>query len=144
MLNHGLNDPDRHRFYVAQSEDPADAGWGLFAKIGIPQESVLCEYYGRINPSNPSSSYTFNHPELNHLIDAYDPQTSSVLSVAGYVNDPLKESRENARWVVKGNKLYLVATRYIRPDEQIFAHYYYYLLVLYGQQVAAPASHSDC
>ena len=103
MLSHGLNDPDRHRLYVAQSEDPADAGWGLFAKIGIPQDSVLCEYYGRINPINPSSSYTFNHPELNHIIDAYDPLSSSVMSVAGYVKDPLKESRKNARWVVKDN-----------------------------------------
>ena len=41
----------------------------------------------------------------------------------GYANDPLNESRENARWHSEGNRLYLHATRDIKAHEQIFIHY---------------------
>ena len=122
ILSHGLTDPHRHKFYVAQSVDP-DAGWGLFAKRQLAVDTVLCEYTGRKNPPNPSAGYTYKHPNLEHSIDAYDPLMLLVLCLAGYVNDPLDESRENARFEVRNGRLYLIATRTIRPDEQIFAHY---------------------
>ncbi len=57
--------------------------------------------------------------------NAFDLATGRVLCLAGFVNDPLDESKENARWEYINGKLFLRAKRDIRPNEQIFAHYGY-------------------
>jgi hypothetical protein len=123
-----INDPYQHKLYVGKSEDPPDAGWGLFASRSIPGDSIICEYKGRIDapPLSPPSSYVFTlkyKDGSTHTIDAYDPVLKRVLSLGGFSNDPLDERRENAKWLIKGNRLYLQATRDIKPHEQIFVHY---------------------
>ena len=124
ILAHGLRDPARTKLYVARSTDP-DAGWGLFAKVHINNGAAICQYHGRINPANPSAAYAYKHPNLPHIIDAFDPDLLIMLCLAGYINEPLVEARENATFFTRNGKLYLKATRPIRPDEQIFAHYGY-------------------
>jgi hypothetical protein len=126
---HDLRDPNRHKFFVAKSLTP-DAGHGLFAKRLLKGDTLLCQYYGRKAPPNPSSAYTIQPPGVapgDHSldIDAFDPETGRVLCLAGFVNDPLDETKENARWEYINGKLFLRATRDIRPNEQIFAHYGY-------------------
>jgi hypothetical protein len=128
-LTHDLQDPNNNKFYVAISLSP-DAGYGLFAKTALKGDSILCQYYGRVGPTNPSALYTFHPPGIDPSdttrdIDAFDPITNRVLCLAGFVNDPLDESLENARWEYIHGKLFLRATRDIRPNEQIFAHYGY-------------------
>ena len=121
-------DPHLHKLYVGKSEDPPDAGWGLYALVPIADDSVICEYHGRrdapiIDPPSPYV-FTFKHTDGSiHTIDAFDPILNRVISLGGYANDPLNESRENARWHSDGNRLYLRATRDIKAHEQIFVHY---------------------
>jgi hypothetical protein len=128
-FQHDLHDPDNSKFYVAKSITP-DAGYGLFARRLLKGDSLLCQYYGRNSPNNPSDTYTIRPPgtdpnDNSKDIDAYDPLTNRVLCLAGFVNDPLDETKENAKWEYINGKLYLRATRDIRPTEQIFAHYGY-------------------
>ena len=73
-------------------------------------------------PSNPQESLQGTTPRI---LTHFDPATGRVLCLAGFVNDPLDESKENARWEYINGKLFLRATRDIRPNEQIFAHYGY-------------------
>ena len=115
VFTHDLRDPNRHKFFVAKSINP-DEGHGLFAKRLLKGDAILCQYYGRIAPTNPSSSYTIQPPGVasgDHSkdIDAFDPETGRVLCLAGFVNDPLDESKENARWEYINGKLFLRATR---------------------------------
>ena len=128
-FQHDLKDPDNSKFYVATSLVP-DAGHGLFAKRLLKGDTLLCQYYGRKCPTDPSDKYTIRPPGIDSTdhsqdIDAYDPASNRVLCLAGFVNDPLDETMENARWEYINGKLYLRATRDIRPKEQIFAHYGY-------------------
>ncbi len=126
---HDLRDPNKHKFFVAKSLVP-DAGYGLFAKRLLKGDSILCQYYGTTAPTNPSTTYTIHPPRVapeDHSkdIDTYDPATWRVLCLAGFVNNTLDESKEDARWEYIDRKLYLHATRDFRPNEQIFAHYSY-------------------
>ena len=127
-INPGLRDTYLNKLYIAESEDPAEAGWGLFAKRNIDDSAIICEYAGRVDaaPSSPPSDYiieiTYEDGTI-HTIDAFDPSLQQVLSAGGYCNDPIDEVRENAEWVVINNKLFLKATRDIMAHEQIFAHY---------------------
>ena len=84
-----INDPYLHKLYVGKSEDPPDAGWGLFASCSIPDDSIICEYKGRIDapPQSPPSSYVFTLKYKDgsiHTIDAYDPVLKRVISLGGY------------------------------------------------------------
>ena len=77
-------------------------------------------------PLSPPSPYVFTlkyKDGCTHTIDAFDPVLNRVISLGGYSNDPLDERRENAKRHVEGNRLYLRATRDIKPHEQIFVHY---------------------
>ena len=99
---HDLNDPDKSNFYVATSLVP-DAGYGLFTKRLLRGDTLLSKYFGRTAPSNPSAKYTIHPPGVeasDHSkdIDALDPLTNRVLCLAGFVNDPLDESMEYAKW----------------------------------------------
>ena len=90
--------------------------------------SIICEYYGRTDapPLSPPSSYVFTIKHKDgtiHTIDAFDPVLNRVISLGGYSNDPLDESRENAQWQTDGDRLFLRATRDIKIHEQIFVHY---------------------
>ena len=68
--------------------------------------------------------FTFKHTDgSTHTIDAFDLILNRVTSLGGFANDPLDESRENARWHNDGNRLYLRATRDIKAHEQIIIHY---------------------
>ena len=60
---------------------------------------------------------------MKYGIDAYDPVRKILLCLAGYVNEPLDESRENAAFQVLNGRLVLVATRPIRAHEEIFSRY---------------------
>ena len=74
----------------------------------------------------PLSPYVFTvkHSDSSmHTIDAFDSILNRVILLGGYANDPLDESRENARGHTDGNRLYLRATRDIKANEQIFIHY---------------------
>ena len=126
------HDPANNKFFVGKSEDPADAGWGLFARHNIScthsskHPQLLCEYSGRINPPDPSQSYTYEFSTAPHKftrVDAFDPITGIVLCLAGYINDPLDEDRENATFFVHKGRLWIIPTRDIRAGEQIFVHY---------------------
>ena len=116
-----------HKVYVGRSEDPPDAGWGLVALNHIASDTTICEYFGRKDapPVSPPSPYVFiiRHSDGSiHTIDAFYLILNRVVSLGGYANDPLNESRENARWHTEGNRLYLRATRDIKAHEQIFIH----------------------
>jgi hypothetical protein len=123
-----IPEPYRTKLYVGKSEDPPDAGWGLFASVPITDKSIICEYAGRIDAPSllPPSHYVFSvrHRDGSvHTIDAFDPILNRVISYGGFANDPLDEHRENAEWHTVGNRLFLRATRHIKAHEQIFVHY---------------------
>ena len=40
---------------------------------------------------------------LHYLFNTFDPILYQVISLGGYANDPLDESRENARWHTEDN-----------------------------------------
>jgi len=115
-IDPGIPDVYLNKLYIAKSEDPPDAGWGLFAKASIPDKAIICEYAGRVDCllSSPPSAYVMSityADKTTHTIDAYDPITNKVLSTGGFANDPLAEHRENAEWITINNRLYLRATR---------------------------------
>ena len=60
---------------------------------------------------------------MDYGIDAYDPVRRILLCLAGYVNEPLDEARENAAFQVIKGRLVLVATRPIRANEEILSRY---------------------
>ena len=121
-LHHGLSDPAKKHLYVAHSTIP-DAGFGLFASKELEGQTIICEYHGRKDPTDPSIAYYYDHPQMDYGIDAFDPVRRVLLCLAGYVNEPLDESRENASFQVIKGRLVLVATRPIRANEEILSRY---------------------
>jgi uncharacterized protein len=108
-----------------------EAGKGLFTTKAIRKDSKIIEYRGEIIGYNEyrrrarrqEDQYLFFlRSEL--CIDAmHTPQYK-----ARYANDAagiikLKGIRNNSDFIIYGNKCFIVASRDIKPDEEVFVNY---------------------
>jgi SET domain-containing protein len=114
--------------FLKKSQLP-NAGLGLFTKKEIPKGTRITEYKGRLRPwkevkhEDGYNSYIFR---LNTRL-AIDAK-NYLKSFGRYANDAggvqkLKGLRNNADYVVEGNKCYLDAIRTIKKGEEIFVEY---------------------
>jgi len=108
-----------------------NAGKGLFTDKAIKKNAKIIEYRGEIiewkeytrRVKENKDGYLF-HIHNKKCIDAY----STKQYKARYANDALglvrvKGLKNNSQYEVHNNKCYIVATRHIRPGEEIFVDY---------------------
>jgi hypothetical protein len=113
-----------HTIYIAESRLDG-AGSGAFAINTIDDGAIIGEYTGTIlthaeaNKESNTSDYIWSDEISGYAVDA-GPITSCA---ARYINDSLSEHGNNAKFVLQGGKLNLVATRTILPNEETCAGY---------------------
>ena len=113
---------------VTIGEGTIPGAWrGLFGVWRLGVGATICEYRGiRVDPEvvqkeGYEGKYVFEvrMKGVRVCIDAKEE-----LSCYGrYINDPLDESLLNAKAVVRGGRLMIVATEEIRPGDEIFLSY---------------------
>jgi len=111
---------------VADSTLPG-AGKGLFTLSPVDTEEVLCKYSGiHISPSllplpnlHPRFDYVWANKDNSIIIDAYDLNSC----YGRYANDALYEHLCNAVIEERDDGVYLVSTRPLLENEEIFVHY---------------------
>jgi hypothetical protein len=120
------------RIHIKLSEVSPDAGKGAFASIAIDIDDTICSYYGdpriRLTPKQAQSpKYVSDYVlVIDHIaVDAQDRKTLKILSGAGYINEAFDEHLANCVFKRIGNRIVVVATRDIKPGEE--------LLILYGE-----------
>ena len=86
---------------------------GLFTRRALEEHSTIGEYYGR--PTKSVGAYTMQLRGGN-LIEP--PETC----MARYTNFARAARDANAEFVQRGERVFLVATRAIRPTEEILTH----------------------
>lgn len=86
---------------------------GLFTRRGIEERATIGEYYG--DPTTSVGPYTMQL-QSGRLIE---PTESCV---ARYANFAPRAGESNARFTQRGGRVYLVATRAIKPMEEIVTH----------------------
>jgi hypothetical protein len=103
------------------------AGRGLFSKKELESGSLICDYYGKtlskeeVEGEGCDGEYIFEArmKEGIRYIDAKD-----LLSCWGrFINDPLDDHKVNAKVVVRGKRLMVIATTEIEPGDEIFISY---------------------
>ncbi len=114
--------------YLKKSKLPK-AGKGLFTKTDIPKGTRITEYKGRLQPwkdvkhEDGHNSYIFKlSPRLAINAEKY------LKTFGRYANDArgagkVKGLRNNADYIVEGNKCYLDAIRNIKKGEEVFVEY---------------------
>ena len=93
---------------VRHTSSPPGALRGLFATEDLKAREIITEYTGRtgldkktVEDSQYDSTYAFadNMPDGSTIvIDAWDPITQTVMSLAAYSNDALDTKKYNAKW----------------------------------------------
>jgi len=106
-----------------------NSGKGLFTKIFIPKGTLITEHVGKISTWNEANHDDGKNPYIyyvsrNHVIDAKDQDNS----VAHFVNDAKGYKKiagitNNAKYIVKGKRVFLEAIKDMHPGEEIFAGY---------------------
>jgi hypothetical protein len=86
---------------------------GLFSRGGLKQRSTIGEFYGQ--PTETLGPYTMHMRGGN----AIEPPASCI---ARYANFAATAREANAEFVQRGERVYLVATRAIRPNEEILTY----------------------
>jgi hypothetical protein len=115
-----------------------DAGWGLFASESFENKDLICSYEGANLPED------FDESSAGEGRDYIAMGLSSIVSKGGkvnrvkryyvdsweedscygrFVNDPLNDHLVNARIIMKGDKMLLMALEPIRPGQEIFISY---------------------
>jgi SET domain-containing protein len=109
------------------------AGRGLFTLRDIRKGDIVCEYEGeritwaeciRRNEAHPSKAAYFFYIHEHLCIDA----EHAVHCPARFANDaagPVRSPgvRNNARFEVRGDRVYIIASRWIRSGEEILVSY---------------------
>ena len=105
------------------------AGKGLYSKVAIAKGDLITEYLGRIttwndaNHDDGKNGYIF-YLTRNHVIDALNYEGA----VAQYANDARGLTRQkgltnNAQYVTRGKRVFIEATKAIKPGEEILVGY---------------------
>ncbi len=106
-------------------------GNGLFTYERIREGRIVGEYfgdriikdhdYGTIN--NLISSYSMGNHDESIIYCTFSVHRNKMLCMMGYINDPLDDDKCNVRAVWRGNRCFIVATRDIRPREELLMAY---------------------
>lgn len=110
---------------VARPSTIPDAGLGLFyeAPVAFPAGRVLCFYYGHLH--NFHSARELQNTSYLMLVSGevlVDPGPCPEI-LARYINDPLNETYINCKYFPDMHRSSVVATREIRPGEELFCSY---------------------
>ena len=99
---------------------------GLFSLNGADTDVLLCTYAGtklrdlkKVTDESPRFDYLWENSRYTFIIDAYLKHSC----FGRYANDALYESRCNAMIVERHGKVYLISTRPIAPNEEVFVNY---------------------
>ena len=112
---------------VKESKIPG-AGKGLFTKKPIPKGTKIVEYRGRITTwkevENDDNNFYIFFVNEDHVIDG----SKHKKSLARYINDAkglqkIKGLSNNAEFVCEGLQVFVVATKGIAADAEIFVGY---------------------
>mmetsp|Transcript_25742 Transcript_25742/g.66589 ORF Transcript_25742/g.66589 Transcript_25742/m.66589 type:complete len:191 (+) Transcript_25742:13-585(+) len=104
------------------------AGLGLFATRSFARGETICEYTGRVltlrqilRMSVPEREYVMGGFGLNTFVDA-GPDANML---ARYINDNQDDSALNAEFVriMYDHRALVIATRNVKPGEEIYASY---------------------
>lgn len=105
------------------------AGKGLYTKQSIKKKEVIIEYTGRVQTWAEVKEKDAQNPYLFYINSkrVLNPQRSKKM-LAKYANDALgithiKGLRNNAAYDVKKGRCFIVATRNIKPGEEILVGY---------------------
>ena len=109
----------------------ANSGHGLFTYGRIREGRTVGEYFGTIVIKDYDygaindliASYSMGNHDESIIYCAFSIGTSAMLSMMGYINDPLDDDQCNVRAVWRGNRCYIVATRDIEPGEELLMAY---------------------
>jgi hypothetical protein len=113
---------------VAKTSAIPDAGLGLFYEPArqdkpIPAGTILCYYTGHMHNFQSARKLQFRNYLMNTQGDVLvDPRLLPHIK-ARYINDPLNEDMINCRFVPEEFRAAVVATREIRPGQELFASY---------------------
>jgi hypothetical protein len=113
---------------LARTSAIPDAGLGLFYEPArqdkpIPAGIILCYYTGHIHNFQSARKLQFRNYLMNIQGSVLvDPRLLPHIK-ARYINDPLNEDMINCRFVPEEFRAAVVATREIRPGEELFASY---------------------
>ena len=114
------------------------AGWGLFSTAVIDKKDIICSYEGaRFEGDYDESSAgegkdyvamakmfkVSKDGKITKEIKVYVDSWEEDSCYGRYVNDPLNDHLVNARIVMRGDKMVLVALEEIRPGQEIFISY---------------------
>ncbi|MBL0358198.1 MAG: SET domain-containing protein-lysine N-methyltransferase [Chitinophagaceae bacterium] len=105
------------------------AGKGLFTKKFIPKGTLITEHLGKISTWNEADHDDGNNAYIyyvskNHVIDAKDHSGS----LAHFTNDARGYKKligftNNSKYVERGKRVFIEATKDIQPNEEIFVSY---------------------
>ena len=103
------------------------AGLDLFTTLHVDTDEPLCTYSGtHINSSmlplpneSPRYDYTWSNNDLTIIIDAHNPTSC----FGRYANDPISEHKTNAIIEARNGVVFLISTRPILANEEIFVSY---------------------
>jgi hypothetical protein len=108
-----------------------NSGMGLFTDKLIKKDQDVVEYKGEVvtwavcekRANENKGGYAFFITK-NHCIDAFPTKNA----LGRYANDArglarVEGLRNNSKYVVRAKKCYIVATRNIKPGEEILVHY---------------------
>jgi SET domain-containing protein len=105
--------------------------YGLYASRQYLKGDVIQEYKGRIisekesNEKRRNIEYMFDVRQgrkILFVIDAGDPKNSSAARYANSVLD-FHDKDRNAEYVQHDRKIYLVASKRVRPNEELLSFY---------------------
>ena len=118
---------EKHLF--TQTSGIPEAGLGLFTKVPISKGATIIEYTGKISSWEGADHQDGNNLYIyfindNHVIDA----AKRKRSLGRYANDArglkkIKGFSNNAVFIEEGLKVYIVATKNIEADQEIFVSY---------------------
>lgn len=117
---------------VKKSQIP-NSGKGLYTTHAIKKGEIVCEYEGEKltwkeclsrNESQPGKGAYYFYVNAKNCVDAQ----YTLWALARYANDAagfgrVKGLRNNSKYAVIKSKPYIVATRNIKPEEEIFVSY---------------------
>jgi SET domain-containing protein len=116
-------------FLETKTSQIPNAGLGLFTTVAIKKGDRIIEYTGKITTWAEADHMNGDNPFIfyvneNHVIDA----SKTRKSLAKYANDAkgltkVKGLTNNAEFEEDGLKVYIIATKNIKPNQEIFVDY---------------------
>ncbi len=128
------NDYEDNYVYVSNStflKNLGTTGYGLFASRTFQPDDVILEYFGKnitLEDSTNKRSHTnyfFEVTKGNKIVRVIDGANKRYASAARYSNstatweDPVR----NAEFKQFNQKIYLVASKLIQPNQEIISYY---------------------